>query len=307
MLYDTIVYGWCPCQVTAFSPPAVERRDHPAARQSKEFERAACRNRSMENISFKKYPPVGRCIYCGCTEGLEDEHIFPFGLDGTAILPKSSCRACARITGRHEQIVLRGSMWAVRVFRGIKSRRKHRSAPKTYPLTVISQGAEEVVELPAEQYPILLPFPIFGPPAFLRPAGYRSGIVVLGVRTISFGPAPEEVIRNLGADALKIARQDEPVAFARVIAKIAYAAAVASGMLEMVDSEPRIVQSILGSVDDIGRWVGTIGGPPQSFTGQLHRILFQRDEVEGLLLSEVQLFSDSQTPRYIVILGKLQR
>ena len=47
-------------------------------------------------------------------------------------------------------------------------------------------------------------------------------------------------------------------------------------------------------------------GPPGPGTpGQLHRILFHRDDQQGLLLGEVQLFSDSQAPRYGVILGEL--
>ena len=261
----------------------------------------------MESISSKEYAAIGHCIYCGCTESLEREHIFPFGLNGSAVLPKSSCRPCAKITGRQEQIVLRGSMWAVRAYRGLKSRTKHKDAPETYPLTVIRQGAEEVVELPAKEYPILLPFPIFAQPAFVNPAGYRSGIEILGIQTIAFGPAPEEVARRLGATTIRITREHEPVAFARVIAKIAYAAAAAEGLLDLVESKPSVVQSILGAVDDIGRWVGTLSGPAKSVAGQLHRLLFHRDDEKGLLFGEVQLFSDSQGPRYVVILGKLRR
>ena len=75
----------------------------------------------------------------------------------------------------------------------------------------------------------------------------------------------------------------------------------------LVESKPSVVQSILGAVDDIGRWVGTLSGPAKSVAGQLHRLLFHRDDEKGLLFGEVQLFSDSQGPRYVVILGKLRR
>ena len=43
------------------------------------------------------YKPVGHCIYCGATEDLGKEHILPFGLSGSAILPKSSCRSLSLI------------------------------------------------------------------------------------------------------------------------------------------------------------------------------------------------------------------
>lgn len=93
------------------------------------------------------YPPVGRCIYCSATEGLEKEHILPFGLSGTATLPQSSCRDCARITGSIEQAVLRGPFLPVRVYRDLKSRSKHRDAPRTLPLTFIRDGAEYTIDL----------------------------------------------------------------------------------------------------------------------------------------------------------------
>src|SRR5947209_7136061 len=53
------------------------------------------------------YQPVGRCIYCGSTESLGREHIIPLALNGTAVLPKSTCDGCTRITGEFEQDVLR--------------------------------------------------------------------------------------------------------------------------------------------------------------------------------------------------------
>jgi hypothetical protein len=259
----------------------------------------------MENISSKPYAPQGRCIYCGCTINLEREHIIPFGLGGTAVLPKASCRACAKLTGRQEEIVLRGPMQAIRVYREIQSRTKHRDAPKAYPLTVIRRGVEEVLDLPAKDYPILLHFPTFAPPGFLSPGGYDSGIRLSGIHTVAFGPSPEEVAQRLGATSIILTQEYEPVAFARVVAKIAYAMAAAEGLLELVEVNPPVVQSVLGSVNEIGRWVWTLNGPVEAFDGQLHRILFHRNDDRGILIGEVQLFSDSQAPRYGVIIGRL--
>jgi hypothetical protein len=50
----------------------------------------------------KRYPPVGRCIYCGVSYDLREEHIVPFSLGGVLILPKASCRKCENITHRFE-------------------------------------------------------------------------------------------------------------------------------------------------------------------------------------------------------------
>ena len=257
-------------------------------------------------LDSRRYDPVGHCIYCGATDNLQKEHILPFGLSGTAVLPDSTCSKCARITGRQEGIVLRGPMRAVRVYRQLRSRTKYRDAPQKYPLNVMRGSREETVMLPLDEYPILLHFPIFPPPAFLNPSGYTNGIRNTGFVTISFGPNPAEVLKRLGATSISQTQGLRPVSFARVIAKIAYAFAVAERALDQIRGDPLVLPAILGNSDDIGRWVGTITDHLQAFDGQLHRILIHEDRQKGLLIGDVQLFSDSQTPRYGVILGILR-
>ena len=154
----------------------------------------------MKILNNTAYPPISRCIYYGEISDLRREHILPFGLSGSAVLPRSTCGKCAKITGQTEQTVLRGPMWAVRVYRDLTSRTKHKDAPKTYPLNVIRELNEETVHLTPVNYPILLHFPIFSPPAFLEPQGYTAGICLSGFATVSFGPNPREVAKRLKAD-----------------------------------------------------------------------------------------------------------
>ena len=260
----------------------------------------------MKYLNNVTYKPINRCIYCGDTTDLRKEHILPFGLSGTAVVPKSTCGRCAQITGRVEQAVLRGPMWAVRVFRDLKSRTKHKDAPKTHPLTVVQGDHEEIVELPVEEYPILLHFPLFSPPGVFEPESYVSGIRVTGVATVSFGPRPEDVMQRLGVTTIRTSQKQEPVAFARMLAKIAYAMAAAEGQLSSIKGHAPVLPAILGKTDDIGRWVGTLTQPFRTYGGHLHRVLIHRNDEKGLLIGEVQLFSDSQTPSYGVILGSLR-
>jgi len=172
----------------------------------------------MKIIDNLRYPPVGKCIYCGATKSLQKEHILPFGLSGSAILPQSTCNQCAKITGQFEQKVLRGPMWAVRVYRELNSRTRHQDAPKLFPLKVVKNGTEQVIQVPIEEYPILLHFPIFEPPAYLNAGGYEKGILLAGIATVSFGPRPDAVTKKLGAETLSINQDQKPVAFARMIA-----------------------------------------------------------------------------------------
>ena len=257
-------------------------------------------------LDNRRYDPVGHCIYCGVKNNLSKEHILPFGLSGTAILPHSSCSNCAKVTGEQERRVLRGFMWDVRVYLGLKSRNKHENALSEYPLIIMRGGVQETVMLPLDEYPILLHFPIFAPPAFLNPSGYTNGIRIRGIETVSFGPKPTEVLSNLGASSISQNKYQKPVSFARVIAKIAYAYAAAEGTLDKIKGNPLVLPAILGNTDDIGRWVGTLTYPISVFDGQLHRILIHEDHQKGLLIGDVQLFSNSHTPRYGVIIGILR-
>ena len=258
-------------------------------------------------LNQKVYPAVEHCIYCGATDRLETEHILPFGLSGTASLPKSSCRECATITGSFEQTVLRGPFWPIRVYRELKSRTKHRNSPSTLPISLVRNGTEQTVELKINEYPMLLHFPLFVPPAYLsQTPDYKAGITMTEVASVLFGPRPEDVAKALGATQLKLSANYQPVAFARMIAKIAYAFAVAEGAAGDLEGESFVLPAILGKTDEIGRWVGTLTKPYETHREFLHRIEFHYEKERKLLFGEVQLFSDSQTPSYGVVLGKLK-
>ena len=229
----------------------------------------------------------------------------PYGLGGTAVLPKASCPDCSKITGRLEQQLLRGSFWPARLYRKLQSRTRHRDAPKTYPLCLLKNGTEINVCLPLAEYPILIAFLDFGPPGFLQNRPTTKGIVIRGLTTISFGPKPEDVAARYNAQSIKLSAGENPVPFARVIAKIAYSWAYAEGYIGRLDGPSLVVPAILGRTDDIGHWVGTISPVTEKKTGLLHQILIKEDEENKILLCGVHLFCDSNTPFYGVVLGRL--
>jgi len=255
----------------------------------------------------QRYDPVGRCIYCGTTDDLTNEHVIPYGLSDreVLVLPKSTCRQCAAVTGRVEQQVLRGPLWAVRVYRNLKSRTKHKDAPKTYPLTVVRNGREECVELPVHEFPIVLWFPVFEPPAHVGPAAVQGGITVLRVHAVLFGPSPVQVAKKLCAEEIKISHCHQSVAFARMIAKIAYPYAVGEGRIDVAQRRLPVVSGIMCQTGDVGRWVGTVNDAPDRREGVLHRLGIIEDRRHRRLIGLVQLFSDSETPTYGVLLGSL--
>ena len=115
------------------------------------------------------------------------------------------------------------------------------------------------------------------------------------------------VLKRLGASEIRISQNMDIDSFARLIAKIAYASAVAEGWIDYLDGKPSLIPAILGKRDEIGHWVGTITKPLQAHEGMLHVIVPHLDQMRGKLIVEVQLFADSPTPSYGVIIGDLKQ
>lgn len=261
------------------------------------------KKKQINDFSQCTYKPVGRCIYCGSKKNLKKEHIIPYALGSDVILPKSTCRKCAKITGSFEQIVLRGPMWGVRKILKLKSRSKHISAPKTERLTILKDEVKREIEIPLEEYPFILHFPIFTKPGYVM-KNYSRGINVIGVDHINFGQEPKIIAKKHNAEKLIFKGIYSYAEFAKTIAKIGFSYAVAEGQIKKVKGQPLLLSALLGRSNDIGRWVGT-SQKHEVYQGLLHRLAVHEDEKMGLLIAEVQLFASSQTPIYEVILGHL--
>lgn len=176
--------------------------------------------------------------------------------------------------------------------------------PTPEKISVFRGDDEDTVSLPLEDYPALLQFPLFKPPAFLTGESYEKGITLYGVDTISFGPSPEEMAKKLGVTRIKFTQNYRHIEFARMIAKIAYGFSIAElGMRKLDDIF--VLPAIRGEKDDIGRWVGIVDDTPQPSVKMLHHLKLLEDRDRGLLLGDVRLFSDSQTPTYRVVLRPL--
>lgn len=247
------------------------------------------------------------CIYCGSTTSkLSREHIIPKGLNGNLVLPKSSCESCATITSRLEAVVLRGALWATRIYRQIKSRKHHSTAPKTFPIELEINGQWVTKNLPVDECPILLHYPMFPPPRVLSSPGTEgSGIKLDGVQTVLMNQSAGDTLSRLGATSVRTTNSQQPLEFARMIAKIAYSAAAANGDLAKLRSPSPIPDVILGKNTDIGYWVGMFPTSGSKPTSALHKLVIYGDLNARLLIVEVQLFSDSPSPCYMVVLGEL--
>ncbi|HEY0772022.1 MAG TPA: hypothetical protein VGD31_16965 [Sphingobacteriaceae bacterium] len=247
---------------------------------------------------------VGQCIYCRTTAGiLQKEHIIPLGLNGEHLLLHASCNNCADITKRFEQEVLRSALHASRTALKLHTRRP-RERPTHFPLTIERDGQEELIQVSADEYLAMLPLPLFMLPACLDLRPYDYGIEMPGVRfTQVAGKPAAELAETYQASAIGFQISYEIVAFARMLAKIAYGFAVAQyGLSAMRDVY--IMPALLGCKDDIGRWVGRIPVQPTKVSDSFHDVAV--GVIDGVIIAHVRLFAQfPETPEYTVVVGNL--
>ena len=258
------------------------------------------------------YKPVGHCIYCSRADvPLSDEHIIPLGLNGTRVLPKASCEACAKVTSRIEHGLLRGEMHQVRAALSFTTRRA-KEMPTEFPLLVTRGGKEEVRQTPLRDHLIVMPLPLYAPPAFLKEYDYEKGIALTGMQIIRLGDEPAELLKRHVADKVGLQARLDHNLFARFLSKIAYASAVAElGAKAM--GPVYVLPTIFGDMSESGRWIGSSDGvlAPESATTQ-HVCMVQTNRMsdehgaKSTVVVLLKLFANLPTPGYAVIVGELE-
>jgi len=250
--------------------------------------------------------PVGHCIYCGGQQGdLSDEHVIPLSLGGNYILDEASCRACSEITGKFEGQVTRGFMFEARVAANFPTRHR-RKRPSHLPLKY--RRADETVEVhvPAGEHPGMLHLPLLGRAGILAGRSHSPHLLVDGFETLRFGVDPVGTLLRLQAHELTMTVKWEVTAFARMLAKIAYCAAVASlGPLER--SRVPILPMILGTADASSHWLGSADfnlevekEMPQHAIG-FSIVSDDRNPDHKLLVAKIKLFCRSGATGYEIV------
>ena len=245
--------------------------------------------------------PIGRCIYCGSTEDLSDEHILPYSMWGTDVLPKASCPECAKITGRFEQHVARDLYLAVRMVSGAPTRRK-KTMPTSFPLEVIdADGKPQTLQLPANEHPALVIFPEYQPPTMFVDGTTRVGIAITGNRLIGFGKDLLTVQKEHQFKELQITSTFKVPRFEQFLAKWAYCTAIKHYGLDNLETV-YVIDDIIRNANTIGSYVGTDG---QVVIGKQAAIasyqMFEDDQRRVVV--RLKLFANSDAPEYIVLVG----
>ena len=246
-----------------------------------------------EPVPLTRY--IGRCIYCGSTENLTNEHIVPRGLKG-------SCQACAEITSGFEKSVLRQQFILPRTALGLPTYHP-KKRPQKFSFEVERNGHKETIVLPGTECPPLFVMLTVEKPRYIADYDYEKGVKVTG--TSLHGPELLKIKEKLNIESLSIKMSISGNNFERMLAKIAYGMTILAYGLGAL-GECYVLPCILGQKDDVGYWVGSSG---RDFAAlpvekQLHRIFLM---VKGNEIgASIRLFANYCTPEYIVIVGKLK-
>jgi hypothetical protein len=254
------------------------------------------------SIKNPKYSPVGVCIYCGTREGrLTDEHIIPFGLGGTWILPKASCLACAKVTAQVEQFCQRPMLGKLRIRLALPTRRPKDRREKLPLEFVYLDGRREERIVPASEVPFACMGFRFPAPGILRgqaPTNQFEGELVLRFVDEELRSHLKERVR------LKLGSFND-LTFSRMLAKIAHSYAVAS--LGLGSFRPLLPDTILGRSKTAAYLVGgDTSGPAIQLPSMLHDVVLQDCVSSGHVytLAGIQLFAFVGMPRYHVVVGE---
>jgi hypothetical protein len=274
---------------------------------------------TREDIQGRRYPPIGRCIYCGSDggpNGLSDEHLVPYSLGGDAVLPKASCADCARETSKIELYLARNIFREFRSHVGAPSRKK--SLPSSLSANVLVGDEEIRSEFLAADQPFSLRLPVWDLPGIMRGDQPRPDFPVCKVRAYNFMTSTLREILGLPDHAphplVRIASGEiNNITFARAIAKIAYCGAVAR--YGITGFQPLFLPDIiLGRYACVSHFVGSDPDPPPPPHPRNVRHAIEiatATERSGfrLLVALVRLFAHSGTaeqgmPVYRVVVGE---
>jgi hypothetical protein len=232
------------------------------------------------------------------------EHIVPFGLGGELILPKASCRSCETITGRVEQMCLRGMFGPLRHAAGLQTRRP-KERPSEFPLKLVSENGEvRIVMVPADEYPTTVHLIELPPARILRGLPDEGATPVMAIPWVWMDR------RKLFALMNKLGQRDfntrtgllDPLSFTRMLSKIAHAYAVA----ELgVDSFQHLATGfILSGSAGINLLVGAqaILEPLEGSTASPYHLSIAT-HTGGMIVVGIRLFGDLQAPVYHVVVG----
>jgi hypothetical protein len=253
------------------------------------------------------FAPANRCIYCGATNvKLEDEHIVPCSLNGTMVLPQSSCKACEDVTKKFEQRVARDMYWLFRLKHGYRSRHK-RDRPTHFAATVtLADGTTEQRKVAVADYPDLYVTATLPPPGIYTeaPLSDRNPEFQLSLMAGRADVVHPRLPTDNGPVSISFSNTVYWGNLSRLLAQIAHGYLVACIGFE--GYIPFLPDLILGRSGHLSHYVGGIAGAA-SMTMLSHHISLLAVPCRGeqYLAVDIHLLATVPMPTYQVVAAKV--
>lgn len=265
----------------------------------------------LPSHSTKRYNPVGVCIYCGSKENLTKEHIVPYSAGGRWILPSSSCKPCARITGKFEGEFSRTVLGPLRMLFNLPTRRPN-ERPRHLPLKVKYANSVdwEIIHVDRSICPFLVVLPLYpSPNPALAPETNKNGAATtkFWIRGGGFRENRDEHLEMLcrlaGASQVMPDGTVNANVVCRTLAKIAHSFTVAE--LGIDGFQPLLCTLIrTENQSECPLYIGG-GGSNEAPSTNLHDVAFTRDSATGDYVSvDVRFLGVLGTPTYSVVVGR---
>jgi hypothetical protein len=246
------------------------------------------------------YPAVGKCIYCLGLQALQTEHIVPYSLGGSMLLPKASCGDCGKVTSAFEGRVAGGMFKAFRAKINAPTRSKV-GHPTEFPTTFFD------LTTVSTQRKLLSIGEI---PGFLQvmyidhEAGLVSKKPTSPIVHVEFGWVSNSAVSDSkDRDFQKSVHCDLNIeAFVRMLAKIGHAYVWAE--LGGEGWEPLLVPLIISAK---GKWENFIGKSPVSIPPAMLAIrILHRDNDSLITVLMTHPFLAQSGPVYEVVVGQIR-
>jgi len=261
--------------------------------------------RSIEMTPLRKRS-FGKCIFCGDTEDLTDEHIVPEFLTGIGemVIEDGACKDCNNYANEtYEQPASKADFLPVRHMLELKRKRRgKKTTPRrmprvSYTATADKGGADEFNEkLQPKNYPPLYQFVVHEPAGLLAGVDRSAGANSIRLGTLHLGLPGRVVPASVTMRLPMIMGGPE-----MVVAKMAYCWAVAERGLEAFDTG-NLLDLLCGRRSDVFNFVGSPVTPEQLPMLRLHKFYFRkRGDLTTVL---VHLFASFGGPVHEVVLGK---
>jgi hypothetical protein len=271
------------------------------------------------------FGPFNRCIYCGESFELSDEHVVPESLSGRWVLEKASCGKHRDKTSQIEGYIGRELLLPIRHADHFPSKNKGRPLTKLIQVKLIGSNEWTRIEVDIDDLPLLIMLPILQWPELMR--GHTEPSPELQPRWWAMSD-PVKQDKFFGKHSVKEfqGQSFDGNRVGQLLAKIAHCYAVAR--IGLNNFEPTLLGIIDGDLSLLPLYVGgtnksfppeeddpeamkLVGVIPSTLSklwsaDTLHNLDLQTRTIQNheYIVVAIRLFSYLRAPGYLVIAGK---